>query len=474
MTRSSNQASSILMERAVASHVALYVVGVTWAFGGNADWVKTPISLWGSVGILLTLSILSCRGPRRRIIAGTLPWALPVVALNAVVAVSCLTPGFISLHLGNEAFLIPARVDGWIPSAARPEVALRSLWLFDGLYFSCFNLALAVSRRHVIRIVLGVAVANALALAIFGTVQKLVGSKGIYFGSVKSPQDYFFASFVYDNHWGAFVILMLGACVGLILRYAIGHRGEGFFHGPAFAGVIAAVLIAVSVPLSGARACTLLLVALAVIAAARGGPRVIKALRISGATRTGALVGTVLAAIFSACLIWLVAGDAIRARAYKTRDQITTIWKQGRIGSRTVLYDDTWSMARQRLAFGWGMGSFPTVFTLFNTQVSKVDRIPIVYHDAHSDWLQSVAEIGLVGTALIGAAVLLPWKRARWSDMTPIPFFLLTGMLLVAMYAWIEFPFGNVAVVLSWWLCFFSANQHVRLSGSPESAQPTV
>jgi len=258
------------------------------------------------------------------------------------------------------------------------------------------------------------------------------------------------------------------------LRYAIGHRGEGFFHGPAFAGVIAAVLIAVSVPLSGARACTLLLVALAVIAAARGGPRVIKALRISGATRTGALVGTVLAAIFSACLIWLVAGDAIRARAYKTRDQITTIWKQGRIGSRTVLYDDTWSMARQRLAFGWGMGSFPTVFTLFNTQVSKVDRIPIVYHDAHSDWLQSVAEIGLVGTALIGAAVLLPWKRARWSDMTPIPFFLLTGMLLVAMYAWIEFPFGNVAVVLSWWLCFFSANQYVRLSGSPESAQPTV
>jgi hypothetical protein len=139
MTRSSNQASSILMERAVASHVALYIVGVTWAFGGNADWVKTPISLWGSVGILLTLSILSRRGPRSRIIAGTLPWALPIVALNAVVAVSCLTPGFINLHLGNEAFLIPARVDGWIPSAARPEVALRSLWLFDGLYFSCFQ-----------------------------------------------------------------------------------------------------------------------------------------------------------------------------------------------------------------------------------------------------------------------------------------------------------------------------------------------
>ena len=81
--------------------------------------------------------------------------------------------------------------------------------------------------------------------------------------------------------------------------------------------------------------------------------------------------------------------------------------------------------------FGWGMGSFPTVFALYNTQEPNGDRIPVVYHDAHSDWLQSVAEIGLAGTALIGAAVLLPFSTARRSRLTPIPCFLLAGCTLV-------------------------------------------
>jgi O-antigen ligase len=125
------------------------------------------------------------------------------------------------------------------------------------------------------------------------------------------------------------------------------------------------------------------------------------------------------------------------------------------------------------MLFGWGMGSFPAVFPIFNTQESKIDRIPVVYHDAHSDWIQSVAEIGLVGTALIGAAVLLPALAVRRARVTPIPYFLLTGALLVSAYAWVEFPFGNVAVVLGWWLCFFCAVQYMRLSDPPGGAGRT-
>jgi hypothetical protein len=43
-------------------------------------------------------------------------------------------------------------------------------------------------------------------------------------------------------------------------------------------------------------------------------------------------------------------------------------------------------------------------------------------------------------------------------------------MLLVSAYAWVEFPFGNVAVVLAWWLCFFCAVQYVRLTERPGDA----
>ena len=70
------------------------------------------------------------------------------------------------------------------------------------------------------------------------------------------------------------------------------------------------------------------------------------------------------------------------------------------------------------------MGSYPVVFALYNSQESKLDHLPVIYHDAHSDWLQSVAELGLVGTALIGAAAALPAlaaRRMRVSTTDPQP-----------------------------------------------------
>jgi O-antigen ligase len=274
----------------------------------------------------------------------------------------------------------------------------------------------------------------------------------------------FFSSFVYDNHWGAFAILMISGCIGLVIRYAGGMDGRGFFNGPAFIGLVAAILVALSVPLSGARMCTLLLCVLAMIALFKGLPRFSRSMRASGIAAGVRFLVTAAVAILIVAAVWLIAGEVIKARAEKTKDQIAEMWANGSVGSRAILYHDTWRMARQRIPFGWGMGSFPRVFLLYNTQESRIDRIPVVYHDAHSDWLQSVAEIGFVGTLLIGASVALPLLSIRRFVLPPVPFFLLTGCALVGAYAWVEFPFGNVAVALAWWLCFFAAIQYARLA----------
>jgi O-antigen ligase len=470
VSQETHQAAPHGIELAVASQVSAFIVGVSWAFGGNADWVRTPISIWGTVGILLTLAIATRSSFRRRIIAGTLPWLWPLLVLNAIVLVSCITPGFHTLVFRNQTLLMPVRIDWWVPSATSIGLALRALWLFDGIYLSCFNIALAVRHRRTIRIILAVAVGNALALSILGIVQKVLGSTGIYFGLVESPQPQFFASFVYDNHWGAFTIIMIGICVGLALRYAYGRRGEGFFHGPAFTGVVATLVMALTIPLSGSRACTLMLAILIGIALIRGIPRISRAMHFSGVSATATSIGMAATAVLAIGGAWLVAGDVVEARVRKTREQVAAMWSQGGLGSRSTLYHDTIRMASERPLFGWGMGSFPVVFSIFNTQESKIDGLPVIFHDAHSDWLQSVAELGLAGTALIGAAVTLPALAMRRKRLTPIPYFLLTGCVLVAGYAWIEFPFGNVAVVLAWWLCFFGAVQYVRLTKPPDDA----
>jgi hypothetical protein len=70
------------------------------------------------------------------------------------------------------------------------------------------------------------------------------------------------------------------------------------------------------------------------------------------------------------------------------------------------------------------------------------------------------------------AAVALPALAARRMRVTTLPYFLLTGCVLIVAYAGVEFPFGNVAVVLAWWLCFFGAIQYARLTGPPQAAAP--
>ena len=472
MREDSRRRSAAILEGCVSAHVLIYIFGVSWAFGGNADWVRFPICLWGSAGMLLTAAAICLRvssGPGRS--AEAAAWCAPIILLNAMVLVSCLTPGFREVSYGGEGFLMPLRIDWWIPSAARANIALGSLWLFDGLYFSALNLALAVNHKGTLRRILAAAVCNGVLLAIFGTVQKLVGSTGIYFGTVKSPQDYFFASFVYDNHWGAFTILTSAICVGLVLRYAFGSRGYGFFYGPSLLGIVAAALLALSIPFSGARACTLLLAALLIVAILKGASSITKALHRSGVTPGIAYSGILIAAVAFAWGAWTIAGDVMQSRTAKAEEQVSAILAQRGIGSRGVLYRDTFRMARARPVFGWGMGSFPTVFALYNTQVPKGDRIPVVYHDAHNDWLQCVAELGIAGALLMVAAVALPARALLGKRLTPLPFFLILGCALVGTYALVEFPFGNVAVVLLWWLSFMSAVQYVRLSPTRKEAQ---
>jgi O-antigen ligase len=462
-----------LTELAVAAHICVLVIGVSWAFGGNADWVRTPISIWGSVGIILSISILARGRARGEVLPGTFHWAWPIVALNGLVALSCLTPGFRVVTFRSEVLFMPLHVDWYVPSTAKAGVSLRALWLFDGLYFSCLNLALAVRRRHIIRVIFATAVGNALVLSVFGIVQKLAGSTGIFFGLVRSPQDYFFSSFVYDNHWGAFVILMMGPCIGLALRYIEGEQGKGFFRGPASMGLVAACLLATSVPLSGSRAGTLLIALMLVIALFRGIPRISGALRHSGVSTTSALAGIAIVGAIAVAGFWMTAGDAIEARAIKTREQAAAMWAERGLGSRGILYRDTLRMARDRPLFGWGMGSYPTVFSLYNSIKPNLDKLPQVYHDAHSDWLQSLAELGVAGTSLLGAAVALPSLSLRRRRISPLPSFLLCGCVIVAAYSLIEFPFGNVAVVLAWWLCFFGAIQYIRLT-SPRGGNQAV
>lgn len=461
------------LEWAVLLHLGIYLVAITWGFGGGAESLRSLLAWWGSIGLLLMLTALQDREARKEGWLRPVFWLWPFVAFNLLVAAGCLNPSFREIKFGAETLLVNDGARPGLPSSARPALAWQALWFFDAIWISCFNLALVIRQRRALRGLLLVAACNALALAIFGTVQKLTHARGLFFDAFASPQSYFFASFIYHNHWGSFMVLMMAACLGLLWHYARRHESRDFFHSPVFGGLVTVLLLAATVPLSTSRSCTALTVLLLGGAWLHWIGRLIKQRRRYHESIALPLGGAVAAVVLAAAGVWFVARESIVMRVAVTREQVEEMRALGGIGSRAVLYENTLSMAKDKLWFGWGMASYPHVFTIYNTRVPGSDRLPVFYHDAHSDWLQSFAEHGLVGTALLGLCGLVPLLRLRRRHLEGmLPSYLLTGCALVLLYAWVEFPFGNLAVVFSWWLCFFCAVQYGRLRDR-EAPSPT-
>lgn len=444
-------------------HAGIFLFWLTWAFGGASEAMRPKLAWWGILGILVTFSAVQDREAWRDGWMRPLAWLWPLLAFNALVLLGCLNPSFREAKIDGETFLIPNAIVAWLPSSARPNLALASLWMFNALWIPAFNVALVVRQRRALRGLLLFAVANALALSVFGTAQKLLQAPGVFFGAVASPQKYFFATFIYHNHWGAFTLLMFAAGLGLVWHYARRHEARDFFHSLAFAGLVVLTFLAVTLPLSGSRSSTLLGAALGAGALGHWLMRFVRDRRRHRESVVLPLTGAFVALAVATAGIWYVARDTIATRTSLTRSQVASMVMAGSIGSRSALYHDTWRMAQDKPWFGWGMASYPHVFTLYNQQ-RPVDRLPAFYRDAHSDWLQSFAEHGLIGSALLGLCAVVPLLRLRRRHLgNPLTAYLLAGCAVLLLYAWVEFPFGNLAVVFAWWLCCFSAVQYARL-----------
>ena len=117
-------------------------------------------------------------------------------------------------------------------------------------------------------------------------------------------------------------------------------------------------------------------------------------------------------------------------------------------------------MAGARPWFGWGAASYGTVFPLYRT----ADFVGLHYEQAHSDWLQSLAENGWVGTALLVLFVARLLGRVYWRQLPVWSGWLLAGCAAVLAYGALEFPFANAAVLATWWTFVFAALRYARLT----------
>jgi len=233
-------------------------------------------------------------------------------------------------------------------------------------------------------------------------------------------------------------------------------------------GAVLTLLLAISIPLSTSRSSTVLAAVFLTIAL---GHLIVTVVRRRPNLVLGRVAGIVLAAVLAVGAIGFLGRHIIAQRLHLTSVQLNRLAEEGTLTSRWVLYTDTWRMAVDRPAFGWGLGSYAPVFQRYNTQQST-DRLPIIYVDAHSDWLQSLAETGFTGTTLLGLLIIIPIITTLRHRPGPLPAYLLAGCGLILLYAWIEFPFGCPAVIAAFWTILFSATRLAQLDAHDRHHTP--
>ncbi len=453
------------LDRLVVIHFAALLLFTTWAFGGQAPWARQVIAWWGTAGMVLFLwASLAYRRPDQRLHpALRLLW--PLWLFDLLVIVSCFNPGFREFTVAGEAMLVKGSPHPWLPTAALPRLAAKELWQFNGIVLSCFNLLYALRRRGHVRALLFLMAGNAVALAVLGSFQKLVGAEGLWFGAVPSPNPRFFATFIYHNHWGAFVLLNIAACLALLLHH---HRRGGqrdIWHSPVLIGAVVTLLLAASVPLSASRSCTLLAAGLLGAALLHFTLRVVRRRRESGESVAAPVAGLFVVAVLSVAAVAFLGRGAMAERIQQTTRQLSSLEQGQVITSRLTLYRDTWRMATEKPWFGWGLESYAHVFRIFNTQRATEAWVWIpFYAEAHNDWLQALAEVGFVGTGLLVLLGLLVLFSVRWRrSRSLVPRYLLVGCGLILLYAWLEFPFANPAVLLTFCALLVCAVRYVAL-----------
>jgi O-antigen ligase len=456
------------LERLSAWHAAMFVIAATWLFGGNIYWARLPLSLWGTLAALFTIAGLMRRWREAEDRWRPVRWLLPWAGLSVLILLGTMNPNYAEVQFfDGPVFRAKSPAVVWLPSSARPDLAVSEWWLLSGLYLTGFNLALNVRRRRVLRAVLLVLVLNGSLLAVFGTVQKLTGATGLFFGLQRSPNPTFFASFIYHNHWGSFALLMMTAGLGLIAHQSHSTKDRSLWHSPAALLVAMVILLAASIPLSSSRSSTVLLLVVLLVAVVHAARGIGAAVTLDPAARRWRLLLLIAGGAATLSVMGWLSAPVLHARWEKTREQVSSWREVGGLGGREILYRDTWRMAMDRPWTGWGLESYETVFVRYNTATSPRDRLRVHFDQAHSDWLQALAETGFIGTALLllsGALPLWTWRRALARPSDPIANGALLGCGVVVLYAWVEFPLANPAVVLSFWVLFFAGLRHAVLS----------
>ncbi len=283
----------------------------------------------------------------------------------------------------------------------------------------------------------------AVILAVYGTVMAAlallqgVAPNGKLFW-LREPRlgGWIYGSYVNHNHYAGMMELLVPIPLVLSLT-RIPHRKERLV-----AGVAAAIMTG-TVFLSGSRGGMLAIFAEFILLA-------ILLARQEKGVRTAVGVGA-FAVVLVGLLTWL-GGRELKQRvstiSTETRTEISG-------GMRFSIDRDTLHMFRNRPVMGWGLQTFPVVYPEFRSFYTN-----FFVNQAHNDYLQLLAEMGLLGFAVMVWFLIVLFRRAlgkigRWtSDVSgAVTLACMLGVTGILVHSFFDFNLqipANAALFYVW------------------------
>ena len=433
-----------------------------WAIGTMYLWTQLASLLLAAIGFGLAnwprdYQAQFTGGPVFRMA----PWSKLIrfpffwlgLALLTYIAIQGLNPAWSFETNATHWWLRRIKNISWLPSGIdSPFVrfnAWRALIIYSSVWLVACSIWIGLTRRLSIQyLFMGLAI-NGFVLAIIAAAQRFAGNGKILW-IVDPPQGAgIFASFIYKNHAGAYLGLLV--TVAFSMAYWFYDRGVRRLQksNPSALFAFMGLFLGLMVVFSFSRAAAVLLLGYLGVASVA---LVLAHRRKAPGTGSPIVIATLLLGFAGFSYVTLQSFEidrVVRRFAEFSEERFTST----HAGDRKIVRAAASEMLKENWLKGTGAGSFRYYFPEY------AKHYPTIYHEgksfwehAHCDWLEFPIELGLIGTLLLlacaGSIGIILVRNNFWNHQLAI--LLLLGGTMTLAHAWVEFVFQNPAVLLTW------------------------
>ena len=471
--QSSCDDSESIREWLVCIFATLTLVFTAWSFGGYENWA-VHLLFFGGVSTFFA-SVLpmpkawngygqehgNIKNYKRLL---SLPFFWASFCFLGYILIQYLNPSIIQVFGEKSWWVEPINpsLSAYLPSSVKadydPMNALRTFVIqVSAISLTC-GILVGIQRKRTALIILWSFVISGVAMSFLAILQKLSGSDKILW-MVEVANSNPWGTFAYRNQAAAFLILVTlvsGLLYFINKRHSLGKSKISMPHILIFLFIF---VLSGSIWLSLSRSGIILgivlfvsFLSLALLNALLSGinPRFWSNLGVGG---------------LFLCLGMVLISELSDWQEFKDRSvKLEVIMEDIESYDRYLSSKATWEMFQDRLTFGWGAGSFRYIFPIYQKEYEQLwhfydhRKQPYgrkIYNYAHNDWMQFLAEYGIVGGALL-ACVFLSFI-AYLNILFKCSFFsaclFLFGIVVIFINNFVDFIFSSP----SYWVAFFGA-----------------